>query len=87
MHAIGLYPKNKPKSWVIFVAAFIVAVASLFVWLVAESNSWKYVALISILLFGACLFVAAPAILIYSRGVMTGRYRTISAKPWRDQVW
>lgn len=81
-------PRDKPKSWVLFICAALIALLAfgpiIGLGTLVEA-SWLYQ--LGIVGFVACWCVMAVSGAITAVGGLTGRYRNLVAKDWKDQVW
>jgi CHASE2 domain-containing sensor protein len=80
-------PRNKPRFWVIGVLA---GLAGLGFGVLAFCAAWLGVSILKACFMAA--FIACWAIFVVAwfgclSGFISGRYRGLSDKPWRDQVW
>jgi len=84
----SLVPHNKPKSWVLVRVAFVtnvlVAMPILLVGLHYDLVSIKG---IGIFLFTVCGITYVCMLTIYFAKKLTGKYRSIEERDWRDQTW
>lgn len=81
-------PRNKPKSWVIFVLAGLCGL------LVAGPLMFggHYLGENEIVTLGKALFFLAWGVavimwFIFAAGLVTGKYKNISEKNWHEQLW
>lgn len=80
-------PRDKPKSGVIFILACLVGLA---IGLVGFAAAWagiSWLKSIFMLLFFTCWLVAAASWFVLMFGMLTGRYRNMQPKEWREQLW
>jgi len=80
-------PRDKPKSWVVFVLSALLGLAFGLGAFAAASYGWPFGKAIFIAGFAACWAVGALAGLTCGIGMATRRYRNLQEKPWREQVW
>jgi len=80
-------PRDKPKSWVIFMLAGLAGLFSGLCAFLAAAYHWPVAKTVFIACFFACWGVAFFAGIVCAAGMLTGHYRGIGEKPWRDQVW
>jgi len=80
-------PRDKPKFWVICVLAGLCGLGA---GLLAFGASWLQLTVLS-WFFMAIFFVCWSTFVIswigFISGLLSGRYRGITEKPWREQVW
>ena len=80
-------PRDRPKSWVIFVLACL---AGLLFGIVAVFATWRGLSAVESLsrvLFFLCWLAAAMCWLYWRVGTASGQYHNLPERPWRDQVW
>jgi hypothetical protein len=83
-----LFPRDKPKSSVLFalaiLAGYLVAgpIALFGFWL-----NLAYVANFGMALFALFLVLGFVMGFFHFTGRLTGRYRGITSRPWREQLW
>lgn len=80
-------PKDKPKSWVVGLLAGLVGLA---VGLVAFAAAWagiSWLKSIAMFLFVLCWLAFAASWFVFIFGLLTGRYRNMQLKEWREQLW
>jgi hypothetical protein len=80
-------PQDKPKSWVIFVLA---GLGGLGVGLIGFGLRWlgfTTSANAAMVLFIGCWLVMAFAGLILAVRMLSGSYKDLQSKPWREQKW
>jgi hypothetical protein len=80
-------PRDKPKSWVVFVLSALLGLAFGLCVFAAASYGWPIAKAFFIAGFAACWALGAFAGLICGIGMATGRYGNLQEKPWREQVW
>ena len=80
-------PRDKPKSWVVFVLSALLGLAFGLCAFAAASYGWPTAKAICIAGFAACWAAGALAGITCGIGMATGRYGNLQEKPWRDQVW
>ena len=80
-------PRDKPKSWVVFVLSALLGLAFGLCAFAAALNGWLIAKAIFTTGFAACWVVAALAGVTCGIGMATGRYASLQEKPWRDQLW
>jgi hypothetical protein len=83
-----LFPPDKPKSLILFVLAL------LSVYLIGGPlillGAWLEIGFITNLGVALCtvfLVVSLPMGIIHFSGRITGRYRGLKSRAWREQVW
>ncbi len=80
-------PKDKPKSWVIFILAGLIGLA---VGLVGFAAAWAGISWLkgaAIFIFVLCWLVSAATWLVFIFGLLTGRYKNIQPREWGEQLW
>ncbi len=80
-------PRDKPRFWVLFVLA---GLSGMGVGLIGFGAAWfeqRWLASPMMLLFACCWLVAAVSWLGFIFGLLTGRYRNLSPRPWAEQIW
>jgi len=80
-------PRDKPKSWIVFVLSALLGLAFGLCAFAAGSYSWPIAKAIFIAGFAACWTLGALAGVTCGIGMATGRYDNLQERPWRDQVW
>jgi hypothetical protein len=81
-------PRDKPKSWVLFICAGLIGllafgpVIGLGIYL--ETNWLRRMGVAG---FFVCWCVMAVSGVISVVGGLSGRYRNLEPKDWKDQVW
>jgi len=80
-------PRDKPKSWVVFVLSALLGLAFGLCAFAAASHGWPIAKTIFIAGFATCWAVGALAGITCGIGMATGRYGNLQEKPWRVQVW
>ena len=81
-------PRDKPKSWVIFVSAGLIGllVAGPLV-LLGDFLAWGWLIGLATLILVLCVFAGFVMWIIFAVGHVSGRYQGIGEKNWEDQVW
>jgi len=81
-------PRDKPKSWVLFICAGLI-VLLVFAPIIGLGIFFEASWVRGLGMFGffMCWCVMAVAGVISAVGNISGRYRNLSAKDWKDQVW
>lgn len=80
-------PQDKPRFWVIFILAGLITLA---VGLAAFVAAWLELRLIEKILMTLLKLgwgVMAVSWLGFAFGVVSGRYRNLKSKAWKEQVW
>ena len=80
-------PRDKPRWWVIFILACLVGLG---VGLLAFTAAWFGLTWVSRQLVPislACWATAAVSWFGFMFGMVTGRYRNLEDRPWKEQVW
>ena len=82
------FPRNKPKSWVVFIVCILSGV-TISAPLVALGYYFD-IKLIEVA--GRCIFVVSWVIGFLAWGIyiyrlVSGRYKHIEEKGWKDQLW
>ena len=81
-------PRDKPKSWVLFICAGLIALLFfapiIGLGILFEAN---WLRLLGMFGFFVCWCVGAVAGAVLAVGNFSGRYRDLRAKDWKDQVW
>jgi len=80
-------PKDKPKSWVLFILAGLIGLA---VGLVGFAAAWAGINWLkgaAIFIFVLCWIVSAATWLVFIFGLLTGRYKNIQPREWSKQLW
>ena len=80
-------PRNKPRSFVVFVLAVLFGLGFGLVAFVSASQGWAGLKAFCVGGFALCWVVAAAAGITCGIGMLTGKYEHLSERPWRDQVW
>jgi hypothetical protein len=81
-------PRDKPKAWVIFICAGLIAVLGfgplMFIgeWLQIGVLEW-----IGTTGFLLCWATAAAMSVILIPNTFAGKYRNLQPRPWKEQVW
>ena len=82
-------PKNKPKFWVIGILA---GLSALFSTALSFGAVWlgipiPIVKALLIPVFAICWATFAVSWVGFAIGMLSGRYRNLTEKPWREQEW
>jgi len=84
----SFFPKDKPKSWVIAVSSalmgLLVAGPIMFLGIYTEV---KLVKTIGTIMFVLCWAVFAITSCVCAAGMLTGKYRNLQEKEWKEQLW
>jgi len=80
-------PKDKPKSWVIFVLATLIGLGVGLIGALLMWGGFPTLAYAAMALFVACWLVAASAWVVFAVGSVSGAYKNLSPKPWSEQKW
>jgi heme O synthase-like polyprenyltransferase len=80
-------PLDKPRSWTLFVVSGLVGMAIGLVGFVAASFELRAVQILAMGLFMVCWTVAAVSWVVFVIRFVTGQYRNIQARAWKEQVW
>jgi hypothetical protein len=83
-----MIPRDKPRTWVIFIGAVFLAVLvcgpiGVMGVLLHLNPLYRF----GVMAFIACWFVAVIALLVFLPGHLSGKYRDLPARPWKEQVW
>ncbi len=87
MERKSFIPRDKPKSWVVFVVSALLGLAFGLSAFAAAAYDLPIVKAIFIAGFVACWAVVAVAGVTCGIGMATGRYADLQERPWQDQVW
>jgi small basic protein len=83
-----LIPHKKPKSWVLIIVAFVTNVlVAAPILLIGLQYDLVIIKVIGIFLFGVCCITYVCMLPIYYMKKLTGKYRSIEEREWRDQMW
>lgn len=81
-------PRDKPKSWVVFVCAGLVALLGfgpvLFLAKFLDSSALFSVGEAGLTVCAGLMFLSWPVFMI---GLLMGKYKNLPEKEWKDQVW
>jgi hypothetical protein len=80
-------PRDKPRSWIVFILAAMVGIGF---GLIALAGAWlKVEALyrVGYALVMSAWLVALVSWISWRNGVASGKYRDLTKRAWRDQVW
>jgi len=80
-------PRDRPKSWVVFVLACL---TGLFFGVVAVFAAWRGLSIVenlSRILFFASWLAGAASWLYWRVGTSSGQYQNLPERSWREQVW
>lgn len=80
-------PRDKPKSWVIQMLAGFLGLLSGLTGFAAAWASIAWLSSVATFVFVLCWLVFAATWLVSIHGLLTGRYRNIKPKAWKDQQW
>ena len=80
-------PRDKPKSWVVFVLSGLIGLAFGLCAFASASQGWLTAKTIFSVGFILCWAIGAAAVITCAHGMLTGRYGNIQDRPWEDQVW
>jgi uncharacterized membrane protein YGL010W len=81
------FPDDKPRSWVIAISAGLLG---LLLGSIAFGAAWaglQVIKTLSLAAFVACWATFAICWAIFFVGQLSGRYRNMRPRPWREQVW
>ncbi len=81
------FPDDKPRSWVIAISAGLLG---LLMGIAAFGAAWAEYEVIKTVFFAAfaaCWVLFVVCWVVFIVGQVSGRYRTIQPRPWREQVW
>ena len=81
------FPDDKPRSWVIAICAGLLG---LLLGAVAFAAAWLEIPIVKNLataLFVGCWVIFAVCWLVFIVGQISGRYKGLRSRPWREQVW
>ena len=86
--AAPFIPPDKPKSWVFGICAVLVALL-IVAPLMFISHGLNLPMIYELLGMGfvACWVVFAASWLVFIIGLLSGKYRQLEPRAWRDQVW
>jgi len=81
-------PRDKPKSWVIFISACLVGLLVFapvaFLGVALEIQFLRYIGMAGLV---ACWTAAVLSWIVFRLGTASGKYRNLSARDWKEQVW
>ena len=81
-------PRDKPKSWVLFICAGLIALLIfgpiIGLGIFIDANWLRQLGMLG---FFVCWCVGALTGVVLMVGNLSGRYRDLQAKDWKDQVW
>jgi hypothetical protein len=80
-------PEDKPKSWVIFVLSGLIGLGSGLLGFALMWAGAATLAYIAMALFVGCWLVMAFFGLLFGVGMLSGAYKDLASKPWREQKW
>ena len=80
-------PRDKPRSWVIFTLAGLVGFGCGLCAFGAASQGWLAAKAVLTAAFLTSWGVMVVSGAVLGVGMLTGRYKKVRDKPWRDQVW
>lgn len=80
-------PSNKPRFWIVFVLACLTGLGFGLLGFLAAWLELKLIYQVSITLFFVSWTVAATSWLGFAVGLISGRYRNIEHRRWKEQVW
>jgi hypothetical protein len=78
-------PRDKPRSWVVFMLSALLGLAFGLCAFAAASCGWPIAKAIFIAGFAVCWAVAALAGVTCGIGMATGRYGNLREEPWRER--
>ena len=87
------FPKDKPKSWVVFISAILVAILIggplMFLGPFLDELGFPgtFISVIGRLIFVASCVTSFVMWFVLVAGWITGRHKDIQPRHWRDQVW
>lgn len=86
-YARAFFPRNRPRFWVVGATAWLLGfIVGLIGFGVATLDLvWLQIPLMAV--FALCWLVGVVCWFGYVHGIFSGRYRGITEKPWREQVW
>jgi hypothetical protein len=81
-------PQNKPKSWVVFVCAGLIGLLCFGPFMLLahflEITPLLYIGKTGFFMCVAAMFLTWP---VFIFGLLTGKYKDIPARTWKEQVW
>jgi hypothetical protein len=80
-------PRDKPKSWVVGILAGLVGLCVGFVAVAAVMLGLNWLKQIAVAVFFLCGLVFGVTWLVFISGLLSGRYRNIQEKQWKEQLW
>jgi len=79
-------PRDKPRSWVIFMCSILLGLVVLGPLLFLTAGIRVIYDLV-VAGFGLCAIVAIFAWFVFFVGLLGGKYRNLPERPWKEQVW
>lgn len=80
-------PKDKPRFWVVFVLAGLLGLLFGLVAFAAEWANLGWAAGPCKAAFFVAWLVAAFSGVGFAAGLLSGKYKSLSERPWKEQVW
>jgi uncharacterized membrane protein HdeD (DUF308 family) len=80
-------PRDKPKSWVLTVLSGLLGLA---IGLLAFAADWAELNVLSALLkalFVLCWIAGAVSWCGFALGMLSGKYKAMQARSWKEQIW
>jgi hypothetical protein len=83
----SLIPQNKPRSWVVFILSVFAGLCSGGIAFLGAWLHFEWLFALGRVLFVLCVACGFVFWFVMITGMVSGRYKNLTAKPWRNQVW
>jgi cation transporter-like permease len=80
-------PRDKPKLWVIGVLSGLVGIVAGGIAFTAAAFEFQAIKLVFVTIFVFCWSVLAVSWVGFFIGSLSGRYKKLEPKRWKDQQW
>ena len=80
-------PTDKPRFWVVFTLAGLVGLAAGLVAFAAAWSDFEALSAVFKVVFVICWAVGAFSWVGFAAGMLTGKYRGMVDRPWKEQLW
>ncbi len=81
-------PRDKPKSWIVFIIAALVA---LFfggpILFISTIYDLSFALKLGIIIFASACTVGIVMWCVFAVGMLRGKYGSLDERPWSEQVW
>ncbi|WP_027715251.1 hypothetical protein [Desulfuromonas sp. TF] len=82
------FPKDKPKSWILYITSGLVGL--LVGGPLAYAGGYfeiKYLKIIGTIIFATCWSIMLVMFFVFAFGQASGKYKKMEEKSWKEQEW